>query len=46
MRNLSKTIRKNLLEVKDTKSNLIQESNIIKNRFNVIVESPNIKTYL
>ena len=44
MRNLSKTIRKNLLEVKETKSNLTQESNIIKNRFNVIVESPNVKT--
>lgn len=44
MRNLSKTIRKNILEVKETKSNLIQESNIIKNRFNVILGSPRIKS--
>jgi len=44
MRNLSKTIRKNILEVKETKSNLIQESNIIKNRFNVILGPPRIKS--
>jgi len=44
MRNLNKTIRKNLLEVKENKGNLIQESNIIKNRFNVILESPRIKS--
>lgn len=44
MRNLSKTIRKNILEVKETKNNLIQESNIIKNRFNVILGSPRIKS--
>ena len=44
MLNLTKTIRKNLLEVKETKNNLIQESNIIKNRFNVILGSPRIKS--
>jgi hypothetical protein len=44
MRNLSKTIRKNILEVKETKNNLIQESNIIKNRFNVILGPPRIKS--
>ena len=44
MKTLNKTIRKNLLETKENKKNLIVEESIIKNRFSVIVENRQLKT--
>jgi hypothetical protein len=41
--NLDKTIKKQLNEAKEVKSKLLQESKIINLRFNMIVESSNLK---
>lgn len=41
---LKNTIKKQLVETKDKKSRLLQESNIVKNRFNIIVEGSPLKT--
>jgi|688.fasta_scaffold34297_7 hypothetical protein len=37
--NLSKTVKKNLLEMKENKKSFLVEQSIIKNRFNLIIES-------
>lgn len=41
---LKNTIRKTLVETKENKKRLIQESRIVENRFNFILESKEIKT--
>ena len=40
---LKKTIKKNLIETKEVKKQVLTESTIIKNRFNFILESNKIK---
>jgi hypothetical protein len=42
--NLKQNIKKQLVETKEVKSKLIQESKIVKSRFNIVVESGNTKT--
>lgn len=41
---IKKILKDKLIETKEKKSNLLQESNIVKNRFNFILESSQLKT--
>lgn len=41
---LNKTIRKNLVETKEQKKRLIQESKIVNTRFKIVLESSKLKT--